>query len=280
MIMVKTRNASFELLRIICMFMIVYYHMFVKIDYLATINSPMYSTLLYPLHIAVICFVLISGYFGIKLSCSKLLNFIVQVLFYNILSYIIVVFLSNNFSIKEFLYSFLPFSHNQDLWFIRTYLILMLLSPILNKYLNATSPEKIRTMFAILIFIAMYLGLFGDDPSLKEGRNIVNFMMLYFLGNELRNKKFMPNISKKKILWLFFVFNILFLTIIYFSYGTSFASKLRILSWDYNSPLLVFNGMLFFLLFENISFNSSKILKIASSVFPIYLFHSNLHIQK
>lgn len=28
--MKKTRNASFELLRIICMFMIVYYHLFVK----------------------------------------------------------------------------------------------------------------------------------------------------------------------------------------------------------------------------------------------------------
>lgn len=48
MIMKKTRNASFELLRIICMFMIVYYHLFVKIDYMSVIKSPVYSTILYP----------------------------------------------------------------------------------------------------------------------------------------------------------------------------------------------------------------------------------------
>lgn len=142
MIMKKTRNASFELLRIICMFMIVYYHLFVKIDYMSVIKSPEYSTILYPLHIAVVCFVLISGYFRIKLSCHKLLKFLIQVLFYNVLAYGIYVFLSGGFSIKDFLFSFLPFSHNQDLWFVRTYLMLMLISPILNKYLDTTPPRK------------------------------------------------------------------------------------------------------------------------------------------
>lgn len=56
--------------------------------------------------------------------------------------------------------------------------------------------------------------------------------------------------------------------------------KLRIISWDYNSPLLIFNAGLFFLLFEKISFSSSVVLKIATSVFPIYLIHSNLQIQR
>lgn len=279
MIMKKTRNASFELLRIICMFMIVYYHLFVKIDYMSVIKSPEYSTILYPLHIAVVCFVLISGYFRIKLSCHKLLKFLIQVLFYNVLAYGIYVFLSGGFSIKDFLFSFLPFSHNQDLWFVRTYLMLMLISPILNKYLDTTPPEKICMMFTILIFISMYLGTFGNDTSLKEGKNITNFMTIYFLGNELRYKRFVPNISKKNILLMLILFNFIFMSVVYFGYGTIFVSKLRIISWDYNSPLLIFNAVLFFLLFEKFSFSSSVVLKVATSVFPIYLIHSNLQIQ-
>lgn len=278
--MKKTRNASFELLRIICMFMIVYYHLFVKIDYISVIQSPVYSTILYPLHIAVVCFVLISGYFRIKLSCHKLLNFLIQVLFYNVLAYGIYVFLSGEFTIKDFLFSFLPFSHNQDLWFVRTYLMLMLISPILNKYLDSTPPEKISMMFTILIFISMYLGTFGNDPSLKEGKNITNFMTIYFLGNEFRYKRLVPNISKKNILLILILFNFFFVSVVYFGYGTIFVSKLRIISWDYNSPLLIFNAGLFFLLFEKISFSSSVVLKIATSVFPIYLIHSNLQIQR
>lgn len=134
-------------------------------------------------------------------------------------------------------------------------------------------------MLTILIFISMYLGTFGNDSSLKEGKNIVNFMTIYFLGNEFRYKRLVPNMSKKYILLILILFNFLFMSVVYFGYGTIFVSKLRIISWDYNSPLLIFNAGLFFLLFEKISFSSSVVLKVATSVFPIYLIHSNLQIQ-
>lgn len=79
---------------------------------------------------------------------------------------------------------------------------------------------------------------------------------------------------------MFLSFNFLFMLVFYFGYGTMLVSKLRSISWDYNSPLLIFNAGLFFLLFEKISLSSSIILNVASSVFPIYLLHSNLKIQE
>lgn len=139
----KTRNASFELLRIICMFMIVLYHLFIKLDYSTVSTSALYSSILFPLHVAVICFVLISGYFGIRLSFKKITDFFIQVLFYNIVVYSVCSVISNEFTVKNFIISFLPLSHNQDLWFIRTYLYLMLLSPLINKYLSSSPPPKI-----------------------------------------------------------------------------------------------------------------------------------------
>ena len=158
--MSKTRNASFELLRIICMFMIVLYHLFIKLDYFAVCTSALYSSLLFPLHVAVICFVLISGYFGIRLSFKKLSAFYIQVLFYNIVAYLVCSVISNDFSVKNFIISFLPLSHNQDLWFIRTYLYLMLLSPIINKYLSSAPPQKIQGYVGN---INIYFSIFGHN---------------------------------------------------------------------------------------------------------------------
>jgi len=63
----KLRESNFELLRLIAMLFIVWYHLLcffvVKID-----DAPVYKAMYLPLHVAVICFVLISGYFRIRPS--------------------------------------------------------------------------------------------------------------------------------------------------------------------------------------------------------------------
>ncbi len=63
----RVRESNFELLRLVAMYFILLYHMLsffiVKVD-----DAPLYKALWLPLHIAVACFVLISGYFHIKPS--------------------------------------------------------------------------------------------------------------------------------------------------------------------------------------------------------------------
>lgn len=276
----KTRNASFELLRIICMFMIVLYHLFIKLDYSFVSTSALYSSMLFPLHVAVVCFVLISGYFGIRLSFKKLLAFYMQVLFYNIVAYLVYSVISNEFTVKNFIISFLPLSHNQDLWFIRTYLYLMLLSPIVNKYLSSAPPRKFKTMLAILVFISVYLGIMSDDQSLKEGKNIINFILIYFIGYGIRHKFICSDYSLKKNIVLLLVFNLTLLPIYYMGFGHGVASLIYRWGWGYNSPLLIINAILLFVIFTKLTINANTISVVAKSVFPIYLIHSNLNIQK
>lgn len=278
--MSKTRNASFELLRIICMFMIVLYHLFVKLDYSGVCESAFYSTMLFPLHIAVICFVLMSGYFGIQLSFKKLLSFYIQVLFYNIVVYSVCSIISNEFTVKNFIISFLPLSHNQDLWFIRTYLYLMLLSPIINKYLSSAPPEKFKVMLAVLVFISVYLGIKSDDQSLKEGKNITNFILIYFIGHGIRHKIIVGDYSLKKDIAIFLTFNLSLLSIYYMTFGHGVASFIHRWGWGYNSPLLILNAVLLFMVFTKLTIKANFISIIAKSVFPIYLIHSNLNVQK
>lgn len=280
MSMSKTRNASFELLRIICMFMIVLYHLFIKLDYSEVSTSALYSSMLFPLHVAVICFVLISGYFGIRLSFNKLSAFYIQVLFYNIVAYLVCSVISNEFSIKNFIISFLPLSHNQDLWFIRTYLYLMLLSPIINKYLSSAPPRKFKSMLVILVFISVYLGIKSDDQSLKDGKNLTNFILIYFIGYGIRHKFIGGDYSLKKDIVFWLAFNFTLLPIYYMGFGHGVASLIYRWGWGYNSPLLIINSILLFMVFTKLPIKANTISVVAKSVFPIYLIHSNLNVQK
>lgn len=153
----KNRNASFELLRIICMFMIVVYHIFIKAYHPIVENSAGYGMMMFPLHISVVCFVLISGYFGIKFSFKKLILLLSQIIFYNVLCYVVSSLCLDSFTFKEFVKSFLPLTYNQDLWFIRTYIILFLLVPIINKYIEFTPPPSVQSY---VHHISLYFSVF------------------------------------------------------------------------------------------------------------------------
>lgn len=72
--MSNTRNSNFELLRIVAMLMIVMYHIIAKTTNGEYVNNPELSADAMCLHIGVICFLLITGYFGVNLSVNKVIK--------------------------------------------------------------------------------------------------------------------------------------------------------------------------------------------------------------
>lgn len=135
-------------------------------------------------------------------------------------------------------------------------------------------------MLLTLFFISVYLGLESDDASLKEGKNLVNFMLLYFIGHGIRNKLIVKESSMKNYILVFLLFNVALLTIYYMSFGHSVARFIHDYGWTYNSPLLIMNAISFFMLFTKLNIKANAISVVAKSVFPIYLIHSNLNVQK
>lgn len=77
-----TRESQFELLRIIAQWFIILYHLFHMFTVRYQIESPIFLGIQIPLHIGVILFVLISGYFGIKLSVKGVVRIVVQTFVY------------------------------------------------------------------------------------------------------------------------------------------------------------------------------------------------------
>lgn len=68
-----SRESSYELIRVLAQFFIVFYHIFLFFIYPAT-HSQLHKAIWLPLHIGVILFVLISGFFGIRVSVKGLVK--------------------------------------------------------------------------------------------------------------------------------------------------------------------------------------------------------------
>ena len=277
MVVKQERNASFELLRLLCMLMIVFYHFIIHTDAEWMNHESMRLTSL-PLHVAVVCFVLITGYWGVRLTMQKVCTFLSEVVFYGVVLYVVGSLAQGYFSWKGLCTSFMPLTHNPDLWFVRTYFLFLLFSPLANKWLQSNpSPRHRLAMVLLLGFISVYVGWFGQDPSLCDGKNVVHFTFLYLLGHELRVTPWVQRCSAWCWLAAYGLFSAILCVVVHVTSPSGISEKVWWMAFSYNGPLLVVNALFFFLFFAKLQLRSRAILLLAQSSFAIYLIHSNLH---
>lgn len=158
-------------------------------------------------------------------------------------------------------------------WFIKAYLFLFLVSPLLNLYWKDSTIKQKWYITCVLGFVASYMAMTKGDSSMLTGKNLVNFAFLYYCGRML-------NLYKAKwtdwhtgyILLAYIGLN--FALVIGYLYSPSvLRSALWHLSYRYSSPVLLLNSVLFFMLFGKMHFKSKMVNYLASSSLAIYLFH-------
>ena len=124
-----TRKSNFELLRIISMLFIVFYHIIAFYVCAERPDNLFFQALKAPLHMGVLLFVLISGYFGIHCSLKGLVRLLAPVFGYYLL-FACIYYLFDKTSCIESMrsmpWNFLPLS-GSPYWFVRTYLCLYFL---------------------------------------------------------------------------------------------------------------------------------------------------------
>lgn len=252
------------------MLFIVWYHLLLK--FIVPIDStPIYKAMYMPLHVAVICFVLISGFFHIKPSLKGIAKLLFPILvFYLPLTVFEIIKDGGGFG-RLFFLSKSPY------WFIRTYFYLFLITPILNSFL--ISARKRLFLLAILGFISVYMGWLMSDHSMADGKNLVLFMFLYVLGDCLKFfKERTEQIETWIIIVLYLILNAL-LVLAYITFCDSFIGKaIWKLSFPYCSPILILNAVLLFLIVGRFHFNSNIVNWLAGSVFAVYILHHQHYI--
>ena len=267
------RNSAFELLRILSQVFIVLYHICYIWQGKEYSSQPFFQAVSIPLHIGVVVFVLLSGYFTIKFKISGLVKLLGIFFIYCLPEVIYSVATA-----KDSLHAIrsLMFFSNSHFWFVKTYLYLFLVSPMINLWLKNATERQRWYMVAVFAFMACYMATSRGDGSLTNGKNLVNFIYFYFVGNQLYyyRDKWM-NIRTSTLLICYIMFNAVILASEYYTCGSIVGKLVHHLSFPYSSPLILVGAMMLFMLIGKLHIQSRFINYVAASSLAIYLIHGS-----
>lgn len=280
--MKKERQSNFEILRIISILLIISFHITIKSNYIInTLNLKNYliKTFMFYGELGVNLFILISGYFQIKskFKKEKVIKIIIEILFYNTFQVILAYYLINEpIKIINLIYS--PY------WFIRSYLIIYLLSPIINEILLKLNKKIYKQLLLTSILIwSIYPTIIGlvklDTESIDIYNRTIWLILMYILGAYINiyNVKKLDN-KKTNILIIIITYLILLISIpIFYKLKQSipYYNQIEIaFFWTPNNILMLTLSLSIFMLFKNITIKNNKIInKIASTTLGIYMIH-------
>lgn len=301
----KIRESQFELMRIISMLFIVLYHILVhgKIFEHATGSMSLFLAFVESLILVhVNSFVLVSGYFQCKgkLKLGKAIKINNMTWFYKVVMMLVLIATSliAKPDIIIRLHTYLPIDYG-TYWFINSYLILYLISPILNKIINSSSKKNLQKVILTLFIIISVLSTVTRDVfyNTLTGRSLCTFILLYFIGAYIRNypisdsyfMKPFSNNAKRLIYFSTYLFAAIMSTFCWLGYtylhplGT-FANEVgSILSFNhvsYASPIVIIQSIGYFLYFSTLNFKNKFINKVSSSTLAVYLISENIFLRE
>ena len=194
----QDHNVAFDILRIIAMLMVTMLHItghgLEEAEINAFSSAYWISLILNTFSlVAVNCFVLISGFFLSEkdISPKKLISLWLQVWTYSVGMYVVLCLIPSvgvNFNIKTLIECMCPLLSNQY-WFFTCYVLLYLLTPILNKLVVSLSRQEYKKALVILIAIFSVIpsiNIWGDSFGIIRGYSLVWFSVLYLIAGYIR----------------------------------------------------------------------------------------------
>lgn len=272
----KERQANFELLRIICMLLIVSWHFLLhgqwngKMVGVNAVFGKILASLFMP---SVNLFVMISAFFSCQsnttsVNLQKVLKLWIPVFFYSIVLFIVPICTKTlSYDKMSLINSIFPFISG-NYWFFSAYILLMLCAPFLNIIIRKITTKQhfcICLFFAIAGFVQSDLHYGFPQASFSNGYSIIWFIGLYFIASLIQRTDF--SISKKPI-------NIVIAVVLY----------VISLIWGYfgahyTSLIITISSVIVFCMFKEIKINnpilSKTICKISTLTFGVYLIHDN-----
>lgn len=271
-LMKNERNSSFELLRLLCIFGIIVMHTFAGVD---TASSPanmamnVFANSLF--NTGVTCFILISGYFGIKFQLQKLIRLDLMIIFFTLLGTAAI----GDFGLKDLVKSCIPVLSRQY-WFITCYFALCILAPFLNRIAEKLSKESFRKLLLLLLLLFSIIPTFGFYDIMQDaGKGLADFIMIYLLGRYLslyHNRA--HRISRLAC-------GVILSTLCIFAADIVLTRKNGVIYSTFSrdcSIFIIFSAVMLLLLFREFHFKSSLINRAAGNVLAVYVLDRVIHI--
>lgn len=222
--------------------------------------------------IGVNLFILISGYFGIKLSKTGVGKFVYQLYFFAVLSLTALILTNGTIEVGCRYYIKALFPVSNTVWFVPCYLLLMLLSPILNAYIEQATSKQLTVSLGLIYLFTYYSGIVWNDFHGYSGYAAGWFVILYLTGATLRKTKHIHGkIGRYKWLLGYVLMTFLIVSVALLQYRIPYG---RSMLWSYECPLVYFSSVCFFLFFVHWDMKFSRLVNwLAASSFAVLLFH-------
>ena len=295
----KERNSSYELMRIVSMFLIVLYHIILHGKVLENCQNEglkiIFEFIEFVTLVHVNSFILVTGYYQVESNFkqSKIWSLLNANWFYRVL--IVILLLTFNIvSIDKvsLIKEIFPINLN-EYWFFKNYLLLYCLTPFINKGIEKLNKSTYQKMIIVsFIIFSIVPSVTGGSYFDNSGFTLYQFVFLYMVGDYLKkyplSKSYIFKVMSKnmyKLILIFILFTCVFSNYILYKYSMSVSSVNTVLgeissyvsraSTLYNNPFVIIQSICFFEYFGTLTIKNRYINKLASLVFGIYLIHDN-----
>lgn len=274
------RNSNVELLRILSMLMVLVHHVCGQVfgyqfyttgegSFLPVSNWLPIILIESFVIVAVNIFILISGYYSIKLRLVSLLKMLLICLFFLLFHNLVLSLAFNeDFNFREICF---PISSNTA-WFIQCYFMLMLISPLLNKIFVNIKIKDAIFIVVVLFCINVYFGFIKHGNINEYGYTLSQMIMMYSLGRIICIYKISKIFSIKIWFSLYVLFSIMLFLLIVKASSYNIENGFWLLA--YNNPLIIVSSISVFCVFINRIYVNSQINYLSKGVLGIYLLHA------
>lgn len=268
---IKERNSSVELFRILATFMVLVTHLNGWMaGGLVDFNDPdigmdhkMIQLVIASLTVVCVnCFLIISGWYGLKLKFSSVWKMWVMLFSIYLPFYLVVAVYKGSFSFVSLANSIICFS--RESYFIQNYLMLMFLSPVINAFI-----EKYRDkvgIYALTLFaieVTMESVFQNKCLFIADGYSLIHFITIYLLARAASLYK--EQILKVKRCWWIAGYFLCAALVC----GLKFTPYKH--NWAYSNPIVVIESFMVFFPFLYKQFSNKFINWVAGGAFAVYV---------
>lgn len=225
--------------------------------------------------VAVNCFVLISGYFGISWKIRSFSSLMFRIVFWSVVSYALAVWLTPVVFGVSYAYSGNVLANIFTLrWFIGAYVCLYVFSPVLNAFLNHVSQAQLGGFLLAFYALSTILGWMLKSHEFNEGMSMLALAGLYLTGGYIKRYELkMLRYDLWVDLGIYLAIGACLVVLSAIAYRLNAAKSL----YGYLNPLVVVQSVYLFLFFKKLNVRNSDFVNlIAASAFSVYLFHTDI----
>lgn len=261
----KTRNSSFELLRVLLMFMILVEHVnlwFISSQYADETEHAIRCLVQSICLPAVNAFVLISGWFGINGGNKRLYPLLFQFTTCTLPTVVVCLFLGLvSFHSLDDVFIYIVGGANY--WFVIDYIALVMFAPLLNIMANHIDQKVLKTFLIAFytLIVPMDVILRTDILGTEGGYSALWFIWLYLLAMYIRLYGW-EFVEKNK--WMLLIGSIVLETVLFY-FGLQ--------GTRYTNPFVLMPAICMILIFKKWTFHNIIINYIAPATLITYMLH-------